>query len=137
MSREAAAVCGHAADIDDAARALWQHHARGVLDAEDHSTNIDRQDLIDRRHINVGNADHRRRNSGVVHEAIETTEPFERSIDHRLDVGLVGHVRADETNADLFLERTALLLAAPDNHDLSPFRDKGLGYPFADAARGA
>src|SRR6202034_3936670 len=114
-----------------------QHRRRRVLDSKKNAFDVHRQDLIDGRHVDLSDADHRRRNSGIVHEAIETTEPFERSIDHRLDVGLVGHVRADETNADLLLERTALLLAAPDNHDLSPFRDKALGYPFADAARAA
>src|SRR4029077_14028729 len=108
-----------------------------MLGAQDYSADVDRQDLVDGRHVDLCDADHRRRNSGIVHEAIETTEPFERSIDHRLDVGLVGYVRADETDADLFLERAALLLATPDDHDLCPFRDEGLGYPFADAARAA
>ena len=44
-------------------------------------------------------------------------ERFERSIGHRLDIGLVGHVRADEADADLFLERAALFLELPDDHD--------------------
>jgi hypothetical protein len=90
--------------------------------------------LVDGRCVSLGDADHRRRNARIVDEAVQATEPFQSSIDHPLDVGLIGHVRADETNADPLLERTAFLLTAPDDHDLSPFRDKGLGDPFPDAA---
>jgi hypothetical protein len=45
------------------------------------------------------------------------------------------YVGADETDADLFLERAAFLLAASRDHDFGPFQDEGLGDPFADAAR--
>src|SRR6202034_3590004 len=102
-----------------------QHRRRRVLDSKKNAFDVHRQDLIDGRDVDLCDADHRRRNSGVVHEAIETTEPLEGSIDHRLDVGLVSHVCANETNAEALLERTALLLAAPDDHDLCPFRDEG------------
>ena len=128
---------GHAADIHDAAGLLRQHCRRRVLDSEKDAFDVDREDLIDGRHIDRGDADHWRGNSGVVHQAIETTEPFKRSIDHRLDVSLVGYVRANETNANAFLERAALFLASPDDHDLGPFRDESFGDAFADAARAA
>ena len=75
------------------------------------------------------------RNARVVDEAIHPPEPFDGLVDHRLDIRLIRHVRANETNADLFLERAAFLLAPPDDHDLGSFRDKGLGDAFADAAR--
>ena len=59
-------------------------------------------------------------------------------VDHHLDIRFLfaGHVRTDETNAVLFLERTTFRFSASDDHDLSAFSDEDFGDRFADAARG-
>ena len=128
---------GHAADIDDAAAALREHHRGHMLDAEQDAAHVDRQQLIDAGDIDLGDADHRRRHAGIVDQAVDAAEPFDGAPDHRLDIDLVRHVGADEAHPQPLLQRPAFLLPARGDDDLGPFLDKELGDFFADTARSA
>ena len=135
MSRKAAAMSRHAADIDDAAGLpVLSMARRSMLGPRIDAADVDGENLIDgRASVSV---------MLIIGDGIpalltrQSRRPNHSSvlIDHRLDIGLIRHIRADETNAEPLLERAAFLLAPPDDHHLRAFRDKGLGDAFADAA---
>jgi hypothetical protein len=108
-----------------------------MLDAEQNAAHIDSQKLIDAGDINLGDAHHGRRNAGVVDQAIDAAEPFDGPRNHRLDVGLVCHVGADEPHLEALFQRLAFRLPACRDNDLGPFLGKELDDFFADAARTA
>ena len=87
MARYAAAQTGHAADAHDAASLLRDHDRRHVLDAQEDAADVDRHKPVDGRNIDLADADHWRRNAGVVDQTIHAAEPIDRVIDHRLHVG--------------------------------------------------
>src|SRR5208282_4735410 len=126
---------GNAADIDDTAGLLRQHDRRYVLDAQQDAADIDREQLVDGRHVDLGDADHRRRHAGIVDQTIHTAKPFDSLIDHGLHIGLVGNVGPHETDAEPLFQRTALFLPARGDNDFGSFLDEEFDDPFADAAR--
>ena len=127
-------MAGDAGDVDDAAGLLRDHDRRDMLHAEKYAAHIDRHDGVVDAHVRVGDADDRLARPGVVDQAVDPAEARDSRGDHRLDVVLLGHVGADEMDADALGQRCALPLAASRGDHLSAFLDEHFGDPFADAA---
>ena len=105
-----------------------------MLHAEEDALDVDGEDRVVGRDIDVGDADHRQGRAGVVDEAVHPAEARNRMRDHRLDVVFFGDVGPNEADAEPPFERRAFVLAAGRDNDLGAFLDENLGDPFADPA---
>jgi len=108
-----------------------------MLDAEQDAAHIDRQQLIDGRNVDLGDADHGRGNAGVGDQTVDAAEVIDGAIDHRLDVGLACDVGANEADPKALFQRSAFLLPARGDYDFGAFFNKTFDDAFADATRPA
>ena len=112
------------------------HVGRGVLHAEHDAAHQGRHRGVEARHFKPFDAAGLRRAAGIVEQAIDPAEFFDRKRDQRAhlvldrDIGLA----EDAVGAELVRQRLAFRHAASGNDDFGTFGDEDFRRPQADAA---
>ena len=128
MRHGLAGVAGDRRQIDDRSAAGLLHRQHGVFGAQEHAARIHRHQLVPR--VGVQHVGHRAAaDAGIVHQDVELAVFLHGRIDHRLPVGLVGHVQAHEFGRavgarDLGGDLAAVVLQHVGNHHLGAFLGK-------------
>jgi hypothetical protein len=125
-----------AAIVDDAAGALLAHMRRGVLHAEHHAAHQGRHRGVETIDLEALDAAGLGRTTGVVEQAVDPAEFFDRKRDQRLHLFFDGDIglAKDAGSAELFGQCLALGRAASGDDDPGAFGDENLRGVQPDAA---
>jgi hypothetical protein len=110
--------------VDDRTRVLGHHHSSGVLRAEEHTLEQDRDRVVPGLGRHLGDPTDGADDAGVVEHHIQPSELGDGHVDRRRDVALDGHVAVHEPGgcAEFVDERSTGVVLQISDHDPGALR---------------